>query len=64
MNDVQPTAVRDALPAVVIALMKGVVERDHVPVIWQDLMRFTSQVRDYLRVMGLELILNDVEGYA
>ena len=64
MDDAGPAAARDVLPTVMIALMKGVVERDHAPVSWQDLMRCTSQVRDYLRVMGLELILNEVEGYA
>lgn len=64
MDDAGPAAARDVLPTVMIALMKGVVERDHAPVSWQDLMRCTSQVRDYLRVVGLELILNEVEGYA
>lgn len=64
MNDAGASPARDVLPTVVIALMKGVVERDHASAVWQDLMRSTSQVRDYLRVMGLELILNEVEGYA
>lgn len=64
MNDADSLAARDVLPTVVIALMKGVVERDHASAMWQDLMRSTSRVRDYLRVMGLELILNEVEGYA
>jgi hypothetical protein len=44
--------------------MKGVVEREHAPGVWQDLLRCTSQVRDHIRVMGLELVLNEAEGYA
>jgi hypothetical protein len=41
-----------------------VVERTHAPGIWQDLLRCTSQVRDHIGVIGLELILNEAEGYA
>jgi hypothetical protein len=55
---------RDILPTTVIALMKGVVERAHAPGVWQDLMRCTSQVRDHIRVIGLELVLDEAEGYA
>jgi hypothetical protein len=55
---------RDILPTTVIALMKGVVERAHAPGVWQDLLRCASQVRDHIRVIGLELILNEIEGYA
>jgi hypothetical protein len=64
MSDTGLTIARDVLPITLITLMKGVVERDHAPGIWQDLMRCTSQVRDHIRVIGLELILNETEGYA
>lgn len=63
-SDTDAAAGRDILPTTVIALMKGVVERNHAPGAWQDLLRCTSQVRDHIRVIGLELILNEAEGYA
>ncbi|MFZ1102823.1 MAG: DUF4194 domain-containing protein [Hyphomicrobiaceae bacterium] len=64
MSDTKTASPRDALPTTVIALMKGVVEREHAPGVWQDLLRCTSQVRDHIRVIGLELVLNEAEGYA
>ena len=32
--------------------------------IWQSLLGLTSQVRDYVSVLGLDLILDEAEGYA
>jgi hypothetical protein len=55
---------RDSLPAALIALMKGVVERELAPGVWQDLMQHASQVRDYVGVIGLNLILDEAEGFA
>jgi Domain of unknown function (DUF4194) len=64
MSENRSSSPCDILPTTIIALMKGVVDRDHAPAIWQDLMRCTSQVRDHVRVIGIELIVNEVEGYA
>jgi hypothetical protein len=44
--------------------MKGVVERELAPGVWQDLMQHASQVRDYVGVIGLNLILDEAEGFA
>jgi hypothetical protein len=64
MSENRSGSARDILPTTVIALMKGVVDRDQMPATWQDLVRCTSQVRDHIRIVGLELIVNEAEGYA
>lgn len=55
---------RDSLPPALIALMKGVVERELAPAVWEDLMQHTSQVRDYVGVIGLVFVLDEAEGFA
>lgn len=57
----------DTLPQlgpVVVKLMKGVVYRDAHESVWQDLVLLESQVSDYVRVIGLDLIMDESEGYA
>ena len=49
---------------VLIHLLKGVLYRDQQEVLWQTLLDFQSVVRDYVAVIGLELILDEAEGYA
>ncbi|OWV28819.1 DUF4194 domain-containing protein [Halomonas campaniensis] len=53
-----------ALSPVLILLFKGVLYRDEQPAAWQDLLRLQAQVRDHTGVFGLELILDEAEGYA
>lgn len=67
MNSPETPAVpdrRDPLPPTVIALMKGVLERELSPETWQDLMGCTSRVRDYFGVIRLDLVLDEAEGFA
>jgi hypothetical protein len=52
------------LGPVVVKLMKGVVYRDAHEAEWQDLVLLESQVSDYVRVIGLELVMDEAEGYA
>ena len=47
-----------------IALMKGVVIRENAPPIWQALLATETVIRDYVRIMGLDLIVDEAEGYA
>jgi len=54
----------NALPAVVVALMKGIVDRESDPMVWQSLTGLQARVRDYVAVIGLDLVLDDVEGFA
>ncbi len=52
------------LPAILIALLKGVVYREENNRKWQDLLDHQGAVRDYLSVIGLELFLFEDEGFA
>jgi Domain of unknown function (DUF4194) len=47
-----------------ITLMKGVIERDANPAGWQALQRCEGAVRDHAAVLGLDLRLNETEGFA
>lgn len=52
------------LGPVVVKLMRGVLYRDRHEAAWQDLMLFQASVIDYLRVIGLNLVVDEAEGYA
>ena len=52
------------LSAVVVPLLKGVVYLDDSPALWNALLHLQPAVRDYVAVLGLELILDEAEGYA
>jgi hypothetical protein len=52
------------LSAVTIALLKGVVYRDGNERLWGALLELQTHVRDYVAVLGLELIVDEAEGYA
>jgi Domain of unknown function (DUF4194) len=58
------TTIAIELPTVLIALMKGVVERDAAPALWQGLISLQSRARDYVGIIGLDLILDEAEGFA
>lgn len=60
MSDAPDT--RLSLP--LIALFKGVLYQEDDPALWQNLLDLQSRVRDYLGVLGLQLILDEAEGYA
>ena len=47
-----------------IELMKGVVFRENDEKLWQHLEDCQVAVRDYVRVLGLDLVLDASEGYA
>ncbi|MCF8092728.1 MAG: DUF4194 domain-containing protein [Desulfotignum sp.] len=47
-----------------VALMKGVVFKENDPALWHLLEEGQMAVRDYVRVMGLELMLDTAEGHA
>lgn len=53
-----------ALSLPLIALFKGVLYQEDDPALWQNLLDLQSRVRDYLGVLGLQLILDEAEGYA
>lgn len=65
MSNENLIAANDAsLGLVVVSLMKGVVYRDQHPAVWLQLEEIHGAVLDYVRVMGLDLIIDEAEGYA
>jgi hypothetical protein len=52
------------LPLVIAHLMKGVVYADSHEKAWRHLLPLQAQVRDYVGVMGLTVIVDEAEGYA
>lgn len=52
------------LPLVVTHLMKGVVYADTHEKVWRHLLPLRAQVRDYVAVMGLTVVVDEAEGYA
>ncbi len=52
------------LSAVVVPLLRGVVYQEDKGEMWNGLLNLQSRVRDYVAVLGLELVLDEAEGYA
>lgn len=52
------------LSAVVVPLLKGVLYQEDNPGLWGSLLNLQASVRDYVAVLGLDLMLDEVEGYA
>lgn len=52
------------LSSVVVPLLKGVLYREENPGLWGLLLNRQAGVRDYVAVLGLELMLDEAEGYA
>ena len=52
------------LSSVVIPLLKGVVYQEENQGVWSSLLHLQGGVRDYVAVLGLELMLDEGEGYA
>src|SRR5271156_1979476 len=52
------------LSSTLITLMKGVVYRDTHERAWKHLLQLQPRVRDYAEVLGLQVIIDEAEGYA
>lgn len=57
------SAVND-LSTLVILLLKGVIYQETDAGLWNALLTLQARVRDYVAVLGLELALDEAEGYA
>lgn len=70
MNDasLQPAIADAAAPgnfsALTVSLLKGVVYREGDERLWGALLDLQARIRDYMAVLGLELMLDEAEGYA
>ena len=65
--DSTPLAASPAEPdlsALVITLLKTVIYREGDERLWGSLLSLQARVRDYVAVLGLELVLDEAEGYA
>lgn len=58
------TRTPEELPGVVTRLFRGVLYAESDEKVWQSLIILESQARDYVGVLGLDLILDESEGYA
>jgi hypothetical protein len=52
------------LSTVLITLIKGIIYRDDSQELWRDLLMQQASVQDYTAVIGLDLIIDEAEGYA
>lgn len=59
-----PVRTGDELSRALVLLLKGVVYRDTDAERWAQLVRLQSRARDYLAVLGLDLLIDEAEGYA
>ena len=62
--DEHPPRTEPELSAVVIPLLKGVLYRESDPKLWSALLDLQARVRDYIALLGLELLIDEAEGYA
>ena len=58
------TAADNRFSTMLITLFKGVLYQDQHPQYWQALLDYQARVRDHVSVLGLELMLDEAEGYA
>jgi hypothetical protein len=52
------------LSVLVVTLLKGVIYRETDGTLWNGLLNLQSRIRDYVAVLGLELVFDEAEGYA
>jgi hypothetical protein len=52
------------LSTIVVPLLRGVVYREGDERLWSALVGLQARVRDYVSVLGLDLVLDEAEGYA
>jgi Domain of unknown function (DUF4194) len=60
----QEVAANADLSTLAITLLKGVIYREGDERLWGALLDLQARVRDYISVLGLELVLDEAEGYA
>ncbi|KZC19015.1 MULTISPECIES: DUF4194 domain-containing protein [Rhodanobacter] len=58
------TTIQFDLSTLAITLLKGVVYREGDERLWGSLLNLQVRVRDYVGVLGLDLVLDEAEGYA
>ena len=64
MEEPTPVGTGADLSALAITLLKGVIYREGDERLWGGLLNLQARVRDYVAILGLELVLDEAEGYA
>ncbi|AUB85450.1 DUF4194 domain-containing protein [Candidatus Thiodictyon syntrophicum] len=64
MEEPTPVGAGADLSALAITLLKGVIYREGDERLWGGLLNLQARVRDYVAILGLELVLDEAEGYA
>ena len=64
MTEPIDTPASDPLSSLVIPLLKGVLYREDAAVPWDRLIDLQGRVRDHVGVLGLDLVVDEAEGYA
>ena len=60
----RPSARLHELSPIVVILLRGVLYQEENPELWNLLLKQQAGVRDYMAVLGLELMFDEAEGYA
>lgn len=63
-QELENAATTNDLSVLVIQLLKGVIYQEADASLWKALLELQARVRDYVAVLGLELALDEAEGYA
>lgn len=64
MDQMPDTSATGDLSLLVVTLLKGVIYREGDGGPWNRLLNLQARIRDYVAVLGLELVLDEAEGYA
>ncbi|MCF6187756.1 MAG: DUF4194 domain-containing protein [Desulfobulbaceae bacterium] len=59
-----PLQLDSEISLVLIHMLKGVLYQDQQPLLWGELLRSMAPVREYFGLIGLEVFLDESEGYA
>jgi hypothetical protein len=65
-SDTEPASAAGVndLSALAVTLLKGVLYQEQDAALWAALLKLQARLRDYVAVLGLELVLDEAEGYA
>lgn len=63
-QELEYAAATNNLSTLVIILLKGVIYQEADTGLWSALLNLQARVRDYVVVLGLELVFDEAEGYA
>lgn len=64
MDQIPETPASGDLSVLVVSLLKGVIYREDDEGLWNGLFNLQARIRDYVAVLGLELVFDEAEGYA